>query len=192
VTRFAFTAAVAVVVACGCGSNPQGATKPTSVATTASTTPAAVTTTSVSPIQTTAGSGTVPTGDACALVSQQQASAAFGAPSSAPQPTASTLASGKACAYFANAEKDSLQVALLSNASPSEVAAIKSAIQLPGASSSTLSGIGDSATLTSTGPTAIVIFTKGSNVAVVTLNLIGQAAPVGAVTALARAAAEQI
>jgi hypothetical protein len=72
------------------------------------------------------------------------------------------------------------------------VAAIKSAIQLPGAATSTPSGIGDSATVISAGPTAVVIFIRGSNVVVVTLNLLGQSASDGAATVLAKAAAARV
>jgi hypothetical protein len=53
--------------------------------------------------------------DVCGLVTQQEASAAFGAQSSTPQPATSPVASGKACAYFANGTKDSLQVGLLTH-----------------------------------------------------------------------------
>jgi hypothetical protein len=130
--------------------------------------------------------------DVCALVTRQEASAAFGALSSAPQHAASSVASGKACAYFAGDGKDSLQVALLASASAAQLAAIKASIQLPGASMSSPSGIGDSATAIGAGPTAVVIFTKHSSVVVLTLNLLGRPTPVSAATALARVAAARV
>lgn len=132
------------------------------------------------------------TADVCALVTQQEASAAFGAQSSAPQPATSPVASGKACAYFADSHKDSLQVGLLTNSSQAQLAAIKSSIQLPGSATSTPSGIGDSATVMGAGPTAIVIFTKHSSVVVLTLNTLGQSAPVHAATVLAKDAAARL
>jgi hypothetical protein len=132
------------------------------------------------------------TADVCALVTQQEASAAFGTQSSAPQPATSPVASGKACAYFANANKDSLQVGLLTHSSLAQLATIKSSIQLPGAATSSPSGIGDSATVMGAGPTAIVIFTKHSNVVVLTLNMLGQSTPVHAATVLAKEAAARL
>jgi hypothetical protein len=130
--------------------------------------------------------------DACALITQRQASAAFGAQSSPPQPAAAGSVGGRACAYFANAGQDSLHVGLLRNASESQVAAIKASVQLPGASTSIASGIGDSATVMSTGPTAVVIFTKHSSLVILTLNMIGQPTPVHAAIVLAKDAAARL
>lgn len=130
--------------------------------------------------------------DACALVTQQEASAAFGAQSSPGQLAASAAAGTRACAYFANANDDSLQVSLLQGASQSRISAIKQSVQLPGAVTSTVSGIGDSATVMRAGPTAVVTFIKHSDLVIVILNMIGQPAPVHAVTVLAMDAAARL
>jgi hypothetical protein len=188
-TRLAHAVSVAagLLFIAACGSGGHAAAGPASSGISASQAPSLTSTPSNSAPAT---PGTA--GGACALVTRQEASTAFGAQSSTPQPAASSLASGKACGYFASANKDSLQVALLTNASPSQLAAIKSSIQLPGAATSTPTGIGDSATVISAGPTAVVIFTKRSNVVVLTLNLLGKSTPVSAVTALAKAAAARV
>ena len=65
-------------------------------------------------------------------------------PRSAPSRARPTgrAAGGKACAYFANANQDSLQVSLLRGASQAQLSAIESSVQLPGAVTSAVSGIG--------------------------------------------------
>jgi hypothetical protein len=83
-------------------------------------------------------------------------------------------------------------VGLLRGASQSQEAAVRSSVQLPGASTSTVSGIGDSATIISTGPTAVLIFIKRSSLVILTLTLIGQPAPVHAATVLATDAAARL
>jgi hypothetical protein len=129
------------------------------------------------------------TASVCALITQQEASAAFGAQSSPPQPAASGPAGSKACAYFANASQDSLQVSLLRGASQAQLSAIESSVQPPGAVTTSASGIGSSATVMRAGPTAMVIFTKQSALVIVILNMIGYPAPVHAAVVLAKDAA---
>lgn len=183
VTRLARVACAAVAAAllAGCGASGNAGPGP---ATTGPASPGAASTgPQASGPASPAGSTTeAPAGpaDACALVTQQEASAAFGAQSSPRQPAAPGPAGGKACAYLANANQDSLQVSLLHGASQSQLSAIESSVQPPGAVTSTASGIGSSATVMRAGPTAIVI---------VILNMIGRPAPVHAAVVLAKDAA---
>lgn len=146
------------------------------------------------PAQTPAGRTMTAAGsaDPCLLVTRREASAAFGASSSPPQPAASASAVGKACAYFANVSRDSLQVSLLRGASQSQESAITSSVQLPGAAVSRVSGIGSSARVTWAGPTALVIFTQRSDLVIVTLTRIGHPAPVHAALELAKEAAARL
>jgi len=181
-------AAVAAALLAGCGAGGNASPGPASRGS-ASTRPQA--SGPVSPAGSTAAAPAGPA-DACALVTQQEASAAFGAQSSPPQPAAQGPAGGKACAYFANANQDSLQVSLLRGASQAQLSAIESSVQPPGAVTSSASGIGSSATVTHAGPTAMVIFTKQSALVIVTLNMIGRPAPVHAAVVLAKDAAARL
>lgn len=185
--RAACAAGTLALLLAGCGTDGQPAQTPAGTdpvsggqASTGPAVPAGSTTTA-------AGSA-----DPCLLVTRQEASAAFGAPSSPPQPAASASAAGKACAYFANASRDSLQVSLLRGASQSQVSAITSSVELPGAAVSTESGIGNSARVTWAGPTVVVIFTQQSDLVIVTLTRIGQPAPVHAALVLAKDAAARL
>ena len=190
VTRLAQVACAAVAAAllAGCGAGGNASTGPTSTGPT-STGPQA--SGLVSPAGSTAAAPAGPAG-ACALVTRQEASAAFGAQSSPSQPAAPGPAGGKACAYFANANQDSLQVSLLRGASQAQLSAIESSVQPPGAVTSSASGIGSSATVMRAGPTAMVIFTKQSALVIVILNMTGHPAPVHAAVVLAKDAAARL
>ena len=191
-------AAVAAALLAGCGAGGNASAGPTSPAPTSpgptSTGPQATGPQATGPASPAGSTAAAPAGQAgaCALVTQQEVSAAFGAQSSPPQPAASGPAGGKACAYFANANQDSLQVSLLRGASPAQLSAIESSIQPPGAATSSASGIGSSATVIRTGPTAMVIFTKQSALVIVILNMIGHPAPVPAAVVLAKDAAARV
>lgn len=128
----------------------------------------------------------------CSLITQSEASAAFGAPSSSPQPAQSAQAGGKACAYFASQQQDSLQVALLTGASHAQFTTIRNSIQIPGGATKTLPGIGDEAMSISAGPTTVVVFRKGLDVVVITLNLLGGGVTAGPATTLAKDAAGRL
>lgn len=180
----ACAAGTAVLLLAGCGADGQPA-QTHSVASPTATGPPSGSRASTGPAA--AGSA-----DPCLLVTRQEASAAFGASSSPPQPAASAPAAGKACAYFANAGQDSLQVSLLRGASQSQVSAITSSIQLPGAAASKVSGIGNSARVMGAGPTAVVIFTQQSGLVIVTLTRMGQPAPVHAALVLAKDAVARL
>lgn len=179
----ACAAGTVVLLLAGCGADGQPA-QTRSVTSPAVTSPASGGRASTGPAP---GSA-----DPCVLVTRQEASAAFGASSSPPQPAASAPAAGKACAYFANAGQDSLQVSLLRGASQSQVSAITSSVQLPGAAVSTVSGIGNAARVIGAGPTAVVIFTQQSGLVIVTLTRMGQPAPVHAALVLAKDAVARL
>ena len=186
-------AAVAAALLAGCGAGGNASAGPTGPAPTSPgpTSMGPQATGPASPAGSTAAAPASQAG-ACALVTQQEVSAAFGAQSSPPQPAASGPAGGKACAYFANANQDSLQVSLLRGVSQAQLSAIESSIQPPGAATSSANGIGSSATVIRTGPTAMVIFTKQSALVIVILNMIGHPAPVPAAVVLAKDAAARL
>lgn len=181
-------AAVAAALLAGCGAGGSASQGPASPG------PASAGPQASGPVSAAGSTAAAPAGpaDACALVTQQEVSAAFGTQSSPPQPATSGQAGGRACAYFANASQDSLQVSLLRGASRAQLSAIESSVQPPGAVTSSASGIGSSATVMRAGPTATVIFTKQSALVIVILNMIGHPAPVHAAVVLAKDAAARL
>ena len=194
VTRVARIAccAVAAALLAGCGAGGRQARSASSGP--AGTGPASTVPQASSPVSTAGSTAAAPAGpaDACALITRQEASAAFGAKSSPPQAAAAGQAGGKACAFFAGANQNSLQVSMLRGASQAQLSAIESSVKPPGAVTSSASGIGGSATVIRSGPTAMVIFTRHSALVIVILNTIGHPAPVHAAVVLAKDAAARL